>query len=477
MPQAKKKSAKANKTKAKAAKTAKKQRGAPTPAKPAKLPVAVVSNAQAKFNKPLQKPMVQAKPALGRNRIAKPVATPAVVQVARSEPLAPSVVTPAASIPSPTIAIPTPQVEPANTTQATKHLAVALLSRIPALRRARASASAILRSNRAPAVVSTPPAAPTLATAPAVATPAAPTPAAPAPAAPAPTVATPAATPAVPAAVVPAIPVVTAAPLAESKEAEKKTEVGEAEKKKDGFFSRVSNIFKPNKKDAKKDAKKDDKPELKAEAKDEKKSPELVANVTASALPANVDVASLGDGFVTKGPLDASNIPDLALSAPIVDSSEFRDEVANLVALRQPNEKLIPQDKLKAIIQAVTLEVDSISAMLFAPLFNSILKQVESVKVVKGNRPAKMLLVLELFKAFAITAFKFSKQDMPEALRYLSATAIDSLLAVVIKKDGSIVSADKLQALLKHQQQKIQRRANYLQSLEAAKNAQLKAAK
>ena len=84
-----------------------------------------------------------------------------------------------------------------------------------------------------------------------------------------------------------------------------------------------------------------------------------------------------------------------------------------------------------------------------------------------------MLLVLELFKAFVITAYKVAGLDVPEALRYLAASSLDSLLAVIIKKGGQLVSSDKLQALLTHQQEKLQRRSLYLSQLEAARNAQL----
>jgi hypothetical protein len=184
-------------------------------------------------------------------------------------------------------------------------------------------------------------------------------------------------------------------------------------------------------------------------------------------LAANVPITSL------QGPLDATKIPDLATSAPILDTDDFRKQVAAIIAERHPNKALVGDDVLAAIIQAVCLEVDSVSPLLFAPLLVSILKQVDSVKIVKGNRPAKMLLVLELFKAFVIVAFKFAKIPVPEALRYLAASSLDSLIAVIVKKGGQLVSSDKLQTLLTHQQEKLSRRAFYLAALEATKNAKL----
>ena len=114
---------------------------------------------------------------------------------------------------------------------------------------------------------------------------------------------------------------------------------------------------------------------------------------------------------------------------------------------------------------AVSLEVDTISPLLFAPLVVSILKHTNSVKGIKSNRPAKMLVVLELFKAFVMTAYKTSGLPVPEALRYLAASSLDSLLAIVIKKSGDLVSADKLQSLMTHQRDKLSRRAVYLESL------------
>ena len=50
------------------------------------------------------------------------------------------------------------------------------------------------------------------------------------------------------------------------------------------------------------------------------------------------------------GPLDASKIPDLATSAKINDSEEFRKGVSTIIVNRHPNGALIPEDTLNAII-------------------------------------------------------------------------------------------------------------------------------
>jgi len=197
-----------------------------------------------------------------------------------------------------------------------------------------------------------------------------------------------------------------------------------------------------------------------------------------TSLPVKPALASVTPVNVTlsmSGPLDATKIPDLALSANILDTEEFRTQVVNIISARHPNGALLKDDVLSAIVLAVSLEVDTVSPMLFAPLLVSILKQVDTVKSVKGNRSAKMLLVMELFKAFVITAYKTQNLTVPEALRYLAASSLDSLLAIIIKKSGVLVSADKLKDLMTHQREKLARRAIYLQSLEAARNDKLNA--
>lgn len=147
--------------------------------------------------------------------------------------------------------------------------------------------------------------------------------------------------------------------------------------------------------------------------------------------------------------------------------------MVKIITDRHSNGALLKDDILNAVVLAVCLEVDTISPMLFAPLLVSILKQVDTIKAVKGNRAAKMLLVMELFKAFVITAYKSANLPVPEALRYLAASSLDSLLAVIIKKSGDLVSPDKLKSLMTHQREKLARRALYLQSLETARNNKL----
>jgi hypothetical protein len=180
-----------------------------------------------------------------------------------------------------------------------------------------------------------------------------------------------------------------------------------------------------------------------------------------------------GPAAAASGPLDAARIPDLAVSAPILDTDAFRKAVVGIIAARHPNGSLMKEELLSAVVLAIALEVDTISPMLFAPLLVSILKQVNDVKPVRSNRTAKMLAAMELFKAFVLVAYQTAGVPIPEALRYLAASTLDSFLAVIIKKSGELVSADKLQQLMIHQREKLARRALYLQSLQDARNEKI----
>jgi len=176
----------------------------------------------------------------------------------------------------------------------------------------------------------------------------------------------------------------------------------------------------------------------------------------------------------TNGPLDATRLPDLTLTAKIFDTDEFRQKVALIVQERHPNGTLIAPATLSALIQATCLEVDSVSAMFFGPLLVSILKQVFSVKVLKSNRTAKVLLTMELFKAFIGTAFGIANLPVPDALVYLCGAHLDSFLALIIKQDASLVDKEKLSSLVKHQAEKLSRRAIYLQNLTKSRDEKLK---
>jgi hypothetical protein len=171
--------------------------------------------------------------------------------------------------------------------------------------------------------------------------------------------------------------------------------------------------------------------------------------------------------LTTGGPLDASQMTDLTESAPILDNEEFRSTVQKYIEQRHPNEALVASNVLSKVIQAICLSVDSISPMVFGPLLVAILKQIGAVKTIKSNRAAKMLLALELFQAFVRTAYETNKKPVPDALKYFAATSCDSLLAIVIKRNGDIVQKDKLDALVEHHKEKLNRRTAFLNAIQS----------
>jgi hypothetical protein len=156
--------------------------------------------------------------------------------------------------------------------------------------------------------------------------------------------------------------------------------------------------------------------------------------------------------IIPPGPLDATET-DFAVAAKIIDSDAFRTQVLNIVEKRHPKQALVATDVLKAIIQAVTLDVDVVSPTLFAPLLTATLKQVFAVKALRKNRVAKVLLTLELVKAFTHSAYGESK--VPESMRIICAIGVDTILALVVKPDGSLVKSDKLKGLVLYQQAKV----------------------
>lgn len=177
-----------------------------------------------------------------------------------------------------------------------------------------------------------------------------------------------------------------------------------------------------------------------------------VAVVNTTTLPGNTTMENTTDALppilAMGGPLDATR-DDFADAAKILDSDEFRSAVLAIVLARHPKEALVPTAVLKAIIQAVTLDVDQVSPSLFAPLLIAILKQVFAVKVLRENRAAKILLTLELVKAFVSAAY--GADSIPSSMRVLCAVGIDSLLAVIVKDNGSLVQAKKLRGLVEYQ--------------------------
>ena len=148
------------------------------------------------------------------------------------------------------------------------------------------------------------------------------------------------------------------------------------------------------------------------------------------------------------GPLDATS-SDFAVPAKILDTDDFRGQVLATVQARHPNDSLVSTDVLKAIVQAVALDVDEVSPMVFAPLLIAVLKQVFAVKTLRDNLVARKLLTLEVVKAFVLTAYGAS--NIPPSLRVLCALGIDSMLPLIVKDNGSLVQTKKLRSLVKYQ--------------------------
>jgi len=149
--------------------------------------------------------------------------------------------------------------------------------------------------------------------------------------------------------------------------------------------------------------------------------------------------------------LDAVDGSLLTANVGIYDKKEFLLAVREVIKARHPTGDLMKDDKLEKVILAVTMQVDSVSPVLFAPLLCCILKHVGTMKSFKKNRQAKMLATLELFKAFVQTAYAAAQKPIPDVFRAFTASYLDSLLAILIKDDGELVNADKLTSLMKYQ--------------------------
>jgi hypothetical protein len=190
------------------------------------------------------------------------------------------------------------------------------------------------------------------------------------------------------------------------------------------------------------------------------------AKALAVAVPAS---GSLAKG----GPLDAAQYRDLAISAPVLETEAFRKQVCEIVMARHPGTNLVSLEVLAPVVQAIALQVDTVSTMSFGPLLVTILRQVGPLKAVGGSRSAKMLLVMELFKAFVQTAYDTAKLEVPTSMRYFIVTALDSMLAIIIKKNNKLLDSSKLDTLLEHHLNKLKTRAEYIHNLQKLRAASL----
>lgn len=179
------------------------------------------------------------------------------------------------------------------------------------------------------------------------------------------------------------------------------------------------------------------------------------SNTTASTSTAGATNTTAGPAVLSSGgPMD-TQASDFGPSATIQNTPAFQSAVAAIIQKRHPNQVLVSNDVLSAIIQAVTLDVDVVSPQMMAPLLVSIINHVTAVKSLRAERAAELTLTLELFKAFPQVAYAAQNQSVPESLRCLTGTFLDTFLQAFIKPDGTHVEEKKLQLMINYQIQKL----------------------